>query len=217
MTECPICYESSSEWIDSVNSSCSHLLCITCFLNLSRVREPCCPLCRADYRNCVLTFGDIASSSPSRLASRDAAFITAVTEAAAAPLEQRPVVVKAKLEEFKKATDLYKEQWQRITTSENHARQYIFDKTHSQYAVGEFDNAWNCAKDIREMNDVKPIPFNIPETITVLCDWYDCARDDDDNEAMVRIDSSLKLLKRKYGSDEMPFESNLGLLVRYTD
>lgn len=216
MAECSICYEPSNEWIDSVTSSCSHTICMTCFLNLSRTRDPCCPMCRADYRNSVLTFGDTTSGSPCRLANRDAAFITAVTEAAAAPLEQRPVVVKAKLEEFKKATDLYQRQWLRITTSENHAREYLFNKTHSQDVVDEFDNAWNCAKDIREMNDVKPIPFNIPETITILCDWHENATEKDDNEAMTRIDTSLKLLKRKYGSDEMPYEGNMDLNIRYT-
>jgi hypothetical protein len=174
-------------------------------------------MCRADYRNSVLTFGDTTSSSPRRLANRDAAFITAVTEAAAAPLEQRPAVINAKLEEFKMATDLFQRQWLRITTSENHAREYIFNKTHSQDAVDEFDNAWDCAKDIREANDEqKSIPFNIPEIITILCDWHENATEEEDNEAMTRIDTSLKLLKRKYGSDEMPYEYKLDLNIRYT-
>jgi len=216
MEECPICYKPSSEWIDSVNSSCSHTLCIECFLKLSRAREPCCALCRADYRNSVLTFGDITSSTPRRLANRDTAFITAVTEAAAAPLEQRPMVIKAKLEEFKKSTELYQKQWLRITSAEDKVRQYLFDKTHSQDTVDDFDSAWTCATEIREMNDdQKPVPFNIPETITILCDWYDNARGDDDNEIMLRIDTSLKLLKKKYSSKEMPFEVNLDLNIRY--
>jgi hypothetical protein len=67
------------------------------------------------------------------------------------------------------------------------------------------------------MNDAqKPVLFNIPETITILCDWYDNARGDDDNEGMLRIDTSLKLLKKKYSSNKMPFEVNLDLNIRYT-
>lgn len=217
MEECPICYNPTNEWIDSVNSSCSHTLCIECFLKLSRTRDPCCAICRADYRNSVITFGDINSSTPRRLANDDNAFITAVTEAAAAPLDQRPVVIKAKLEEFKKSTELYQKQWLRITSDEGKVRQYLFDKTHSQAVVDEFDSAWICATEIREMNDAqKPVLFNIPETITILCDWYDNARGDDDNEGMLRIDTSLKLLKKKYSSNKMPFEVNLDLNIRYT-
>ena len=165
----------------------------------------------------MVTFGDINSDSPRRLANHDAAFVIAVTDSAAAPVEQRPAVIQAKLEEFKETTALYTQQWLRITSSENHAWQYISDKTHSQHAVDELSDAWRCAVDIRETNDdQKPVPFNIPETITILCDWYDNARCDEDNEAMTRIDTTLKLLKRKYGSDEMPYEYKLDLNVRYT-
>ena len=174
MSDCPVCYEPSNEWIDSVNSSCSHTLCITCFLNLSRTSEPLCPMCRADYRESILTFGDTSASAPRRLATRDAAFITAVTEAAAVAVEQRPVVIKAKLDEFKMATDLYERQWLLIRSSEEMVRQYIVYVSRSQHLIKYFDDALTELRRITENDGYQKPGLFLVSSVTAILETTCC-------------------------------------------
>ena len=58
MPDCPICFQPLGIFASSTRLACKHEICLSCLLNL---RQPTCPLCRADIPETLVSSCDYGS------------------------------------------------------------------------------------------------------------------------------------------------------------